>query len=339
MTYNNKAKLKTLYVRQILEDETDAEHGLSMTQIIERLAEYGIDAERKSVYRDIDVLREFGVDVRTYQRNPVEYAIETRAFELPELMLLVDAVESCKFLTKRQSNKLIANLKTFANNYQRGLLDRRIHVDGRITSKNDSVFGYIDLLHDAMRQNLKVEFNYYRYNVDGERYATRDGKSHEVTPVGVAFSDGYYYLTAWNDDHENMTEYRIDRMGELKVSDSRGTKNDEITHHVYDKEDHERFGRFAGKPVTATLLVDADKVEIVMDRFGENAKIMRKDNDTAKAIVKVYASEQFFGWIAGLGGTVRIEGPKSLKLEYENYLSELLSTCKSENYEHQSTAQ
>lgn len=320
MTYNNKAKLKTLYVRQILEDETDAEHGLSMTQIIERLAEYGIEAERKSIYRDIDVLREFGVDVKTYQRNPVEYAIETRAFELSELMLLVDAVESCKFLTTRQSNRLIANLKTFANNRQRALLDRRIHVDGRITSKNDSVFGYIDLLHDAMRQNRKVEFTYYRYDVNGERYPTREGKPHEVTPVGIAFSDGYYYLTAWNDDHENMTEYRVDRMGKLRVSDSKGSKNDEITHHVYDKEDHERFGRFSGKPVTATLLVDADKVEIVMDRFGENAQIMRKDDDTAKAVVKVYASEQFFGWIAGLGGTVKIDGPKSLKKEYKNYL-------------------
>ena len=272
MTYNNKAKLKMLYVRQILEDETDAEHGLSMMQIIERLAEYGIDAERKSIYRDIDILREFGVDVKTYQRNPVEYAIEARAFELSELMLLVDAVESCKFLTTRQSNKLIANLKTFANNRQRALLDRRIYVDGRITSKNDSVFGYIDLLHDAMRQNRKVEFTYYRYGVDGERYTTRDGKPHMVTPVGIAFSDGYYYFTAWNDDHENMTEYRVDRMGKLRVSDSKGTKNDEITHRVYDKEDHERFVRFSGKPVTATLLVDADKVEIVRDRFGENAQ-------------------------------------------------------------------
>lgn len=238
-------------------------------------------------------------------------------------MLLVDAVESCKFLTTRQSNRLIANLKTFANNRQRALLDRRIHVDGRITSKNDSVFGYIDILHDAMRQNLKVEFTYYHYDVDGERYATRDGKPHEVTPVGIAFSDGYYYLTAWNDDYENMTEYRIDRMGKLRVSDSKGTKNDQITHHVFDKEDHERFGRFSGKPVTTTLLVDADKVEIVMDRFGENAQIRRMDENAAKAIVKVYASEQFFGWVAGLGGTVRIDAPKSLKKEYKEYLLKL----------------
>ena len=113
MAYNSKAKLKTLYVRRILEDETDAEHGLSMRQIIERLADYEITAERKSVYRDIQILRDFGVDIKTYQRNPVEYAIERRDFTLSELMLLVDAVESCKSLTRRQTNALVSNLKTF----------------------------------------------------------------------------------------------------------------------------------------------------------------------------------------------------------------------------------
>lgn len=158
MAYNRKAKLKTLYVRQILEQETDADHGLTMRQLIERLEALGIEAERKSVYRDINILREFGVDIQTFQRNPVEYAIVRRDFELSELMLLIDAVASCRFLTKRQSNSLIANLKTFASDHQRGLLDRRIHVDGRIASKSDSVFGYVDDIHRALRERKKIEF-------------------------------------------------------------------------------------------------------------------------------------------------------------------------------------
>lgn len=324
MAYNRKAKLKTLYVRQILEQETDADHGLTMRQLIERLEALGIEAERKSVYRDINILREFGVDIQTFQRNPVEYAIVRRDFELSELMLLIDAVASCRFLTKRQSSSLIANLKTFASDHQRGLLDRRIHVDGRITSKSDSVFGYVDDIHRALRERKKIEFAYCRYNVDGQRCPTRGGEPHVVTPVSIAYSDGFYYLTAWNDKHENMTEFRIDRMDKLRVTELRATRNDEIAHHTYDKNEHEYFGRFSGEPITAMLHVSDDKVEIVLDRFGSGAQISQVDASAARATVKVRKSEQFFGWIAGLGGTVTIAGPDRLRKEYREYLQSLL---------------
>lgn len=324
MANNPKAKLKTLYVMRILQDETDAEHGLSLRQIIERLSDYGIEAERKSLYRDIEALREFGLDIRTYQRNPVEYAIARRDFTLSELMLLVDAVESCKSLTIRQARALTTNLKLLASDAERALLDRRIHVSGRIRSKSESVFGCIDTLHEAMRLKRKVAFKYYKYGLDGKRYATRDGKEHLVTPVGITYADGYYYLTAWNDEHGNMTEFRIDRMGPLRVTDKRATKNDEIAHHTYEGDAYELFGRFGGEPVTATLLVDGEKAEIITDRFGEAAEWCPHDETTAKAVVKIRKSEQFFGWLAGLGGTIRIEGPKSLKDEYREYLLGLI---------------
>lgn len=328
MANNSKSKLKLLYLKRILEEETDESHGLSMTQLIDRLHAYEIPAERKGVYRDLETLKEFGLDIRTYQRNPVQYAVVRRDFTLSELMLLVDAVESCKFLTKSQSRSLTTNLKLLASDHERALLDRRIHVQGRITSKKDGVFGCIDILHDAMRQHKKVIFMYYKFGLKGERKATHDGKPHEVTPVGITYWGGYYYLTAWNDDHECMTEFRIDRMERLRVSQNPATRNEEITHHTFDGDDHESFGRFSGEPVTATLLVDGDKVEIIMDRFGDAAEMYEHDDETAKAIVKIRKSEPFFGWIAGLGGTVRIHGPKSLKDEYADYLDRLVAEAR-----------
>lgn len=324
MPNNSKSKLKLLYIKQILEDETDAEHGISMTRLIERLNEFDIPAERKGVYRDIQTLRDFGIEIQTYQRSPVEYAIARRDFSLSELMLLVDAVESCKFLTRRQSNMLTTNLKLLASDHQRELLKRRIHVTGRISSKNESVFTSIDTLHEAIRTKKRVEFMYYKYGLDGNRYATHDNRPHEVTPVGIAFSDGFYYLTAWNDERDGMTEFRIDRMDKIRVTDKPATKNDEIAHHKYEGDEHEYFGRFGGDPVTATLLVTGDKVEIIKDRFGDAAMLYPQDDDTAKAVVKIHKSEQFFGWIAGLGGTVRIHEPKSLKQEYNEYLLGLI---------------
>lgn len=324
MTNNPKAKLKTLYVMRILRDGTDAEHGLSLRQIIERLGDCGIQAERKGLYSDTQTLRKFGFDIQTFQRNPAQYAIVRRDSNLSELMLLADAAESCKFLTKRQPKALTTNLKLLASDHEKELLNRRIHVPGRITSKSDSVFGCIDILHETMRKHLKVEFMYYKYDVGGNRYATHDGKPRPVTPVGITYDDGHYYPTAWNDDHESMTEFRVDRMEKLEVSDERATRNEQITHHAYEGDDHESFGRFVGNPTTATLLVNADKIETIMGRFGDAADIFARSRDMGKALVKIHKSPQFFGWVAGMDRAVKIDGPKSLKKEYNEYLKSLI---------------
>lgn len=325
MTYNNKAKLKTLYVRQILEEETDAERGLSMRQIIERLEQHEIKAERKSVYRDIEVLREFGCDICSYQRNPVEYALIRRQFKLPELMLMVDAVQSNKALTVRQSTALETNIKLLASDHDRALMERKIHVPGRIKTNADSVFGNVDVIHGAMRLKRKVEFAYHRRNIEGERREARGGRPHALTPVEVNHADGFYYMAAWDDGHSNMVEYRLHRMGKASVSDSRATRNAEIDHHAYDEDRLEYFGRFGGEEIATRLDVRADKVEIVLDRFGDGAEISKTDDETAKTFVKVRKSEQFFGWIAGMENTVKIAGPDNLVREYISYLQELLS--------------
>lgn len=324
MKPNESRKLKALYIRKILEEETDPEHGLSMPQLIERLHEYGITAERKSIYRDFDALRSLGIDIKKYPRRPVEYAIDNRGFKLSELMLLIDAVESCKSLTKRQSAALTANLKQLASENQRQQLDRRIHVAGRIGTQNESVFGYIDVIHQAMREKLKIEFKYFRYGIDGKRHATQEGRPHVVTPVAVSYEDGFYYLTAWSDSHDSLGEYRIDRMGALRITDEKATRNSTIASYSFDEETHTSFGRFKGKPVSATLVAGADKIEIIFDRFGKDIEVYPKGKNMAKAVVKVLRSPQFFGWIAGLGGAVKIEGPKSLKQEYKDYLKSLL---------------
>ncbi len=320
MSYNSKAKLKILFIRRILEEETDADHGLSMRELIERLAEAGISAERKGVYRDIEILREFGVDIRTYQRNPVEYAIERRDFSLSELMLLIDVVESCKALTKRQARSLTTNLKLMASDHQRALLDRRIHVVGRVKSKAEGVFERIDLIHRAMHEKRKAEFRYCHIGVDGQRHVSRNGSPYVVTPVAVTYDDGFYYLTAWDDELDGFREFRLDRMQHLAVSGDKAARRHEISHYAHEGNEHEYFGRFDGERVTVTLCVDGDKVEIILDRFGDAVEIISQENGTAKAVVKVRKSPQFFGWVAGMANTVRIDAPRRLKEEYREEL-------------------
>lgn len=325
MTYNSKAKLKVLYLRQILEQKTDAEHGLTMPQIIEELAAYDVQAERKSIYDDIKALQEFGVDVEKRQRNPVEYAIERRGFTLDELMLMVDAIQSCRSITESQAKKLVTNIKQLASNYEQDALDRRIHVQGRIKSKNESVFPSIDVVHKALRLRCKMEFSYRRMGTDGKLYETRDGKKHLVTPVSISYEDGFYYLAAWNEKHGDIAQYRFDRMARVHaLEDLPATRNEAIASYRREAPKAVMFGRFGGQEVTATLEADAGKVDILVDRFGSAATFLKGDASYARARVKVYKSEQFFGWVASMGKHVRIVKPDSLVEEYKEYLRRLL---------------
>lgn len=325
MAYNSKSKLKLLYLQKILQEETDAEHGLTMSQIIARLAEYGVSAERKSIYDDIKALREFDIDVRSYPRNPVEYAIERRDFSLGELMLMVDAIQSCRAITERQARMLTVNVKQLATNREQELLERRIHVEGRIKAKSEGVLHIVDEVHEAMRRRCKMEFAYLRTGMDGVRHETRDGKLHKVTPVSVSYDEGFYYLSAWDESHGDMAEYRLDRMAKVRVLvDEPASREAKAGRARSAGVGAVMFGHFAGEAVTATLAAAPGKVEIITDRFGWAAEFLEPRDGEARARVRVCKSEQFFGWVAGMGKAVRIVAPESLVEEYRAYLRYLL---------------
>lgn len=325
MVYNSNAKAKVLYLWKILQEETDAKHGLTTPQLIEKLAEYGISSERKSIYSDIKVLEGFGIEIKRYQRNPAEYAIERNCFNLEELMLLVDAVQSCRAITSRQADMLTRNIKQLASNHEQELLERHIHVKGRIKSKSESVLSLVDSIHEAIRLRCRIEFSYRKIGVDGKPRETQEGRKHEVTPVDVSYDDGFYYLTAWSERHSSMADYRLDRMARVCVlHDVPASRNSEISQYRRDGSQAVMFGRFAGPEVKATLAVDPDKVEIITDRFGSKTSFLSSNGSEALALVKVCKSEQFFGWVAGMGKALRIVEPASLVKEYKSYLQSLL---------------
>ncbi len=213
----NRQKLKLLYLMRMLEEETDAEQGLTMAQILERLEAQGITAERKGIYRDIEALREFGLDVRTYQRAPVEYALERRDFAFHELLLLVDAVQSSRFLTQRKSDALVAGVKRLATKRQRKLLDKRVHVEGRIKMQNESVFYSVDRIQEALAGKRKISFTYFKYDAEKRKKLQHDGRRYVETPVQLVYSEGYYYLVAFNEKHDGFANYRVDRMDRIEV--------------------------------------------------------------------------------------------------------------------------
>lgn len=321
----NRQKLKLLYLMQVLEEETDSEQGLTMPQIIEKLSELGVSAERKSVYRDIEALREFGVDVRTYQRSPVEYAVEHRDFAFPELLLLVDAVQSSRFLTQRKSDALVAGVKRLASKRQRKLLDKRVHVEGRIKMQNESVFYSVDRIQEAIARKRKISFSYFKYDAAKNKAVQHAGERYVETPVQLVYADGYYYLVVFNEKHDGFANYRVDRMDRIEVLDEPALKNERIASFDARELESQAFGMYSGEPVSATFLVDEGAMGAVIDRFGRDVDSMPMGDGHARVYAVVMKSPVLYGWLAQFGDRVRIEKPASLAQEYRDYLSAIVA--------------
>lgn len=319
-----RQKLKLLHLMRMLTEETDSECGLTMAQILERLEEVGISAERKSIYRDIEALRDFGLDVRTYQRAPVEYAVEDRDFALPELLLLVDAVQGSRFLTQRKSDSLVRGIKGLASARQRTLLDKRLHVDGRIKTQNESVFYSVDRIQEAIARRRRISFLYFKYDVSKNKRMQHGGDRYVETPVQLVYSDGYYYLVAFNEKHDGFANYRVDRMDDIVVLDESAQRNERIAGFDAQELEGRAFGMYSGEPVSATFLVDEEAMCSVIDRFGRDVHSVPVAEGMARVSAVVMKSPVFFGWLAQFGDRVRIEKPKRLACEYRDYLARIV---------------
>lgn len=324
MPANNKHKLKLLYLMRILQDETDSQRGLTMPQIITRLREEGISAERKAIYRDFQALRDMGFDVQMLQTRPVQYALMRSELNFNEIMMLIDIVQSSRFITERQSNRLVKNLKGLVSERERKLLDKRVHVQDRIKSQSESIFHSVDVIHEALQKRKKIDFLYFSYGTDLTRNARHDGKRYVLTPVKVVFAEGNYYLAAFDDEDGKIKTYRIDRMELLQVDDEPATRNAVIANYEFDEFAYRSFGMFHGDPVTATLHVQAGLMDTMVDRFGRDLEVVKATSKSADVRVSVLKSPQFFGWIAGLNGGVTIKAPKKLATEYAEWLQALI---------------
>lgn len=324
MPANNKHKLKLLYLMRILQEETDSQCGLTMPQIIERLQEEGISAERKAIYRDFEALREMGYDVQKLQTRPVQYALTRSELDFSEIMMLIDIVQSSRFITERQSNRLVKNLKGLVSRRERKLLDKRVHVQDRIKSQSESIFHSVDVIHEALQLRRKIDFLYFSYGTDLKRNARHDGKRYVLTPVKVVFADGNYYLAAYDDDEGRIKTYRVDRIELLQIDDAPATRNAEIANYEFDDFAYRSFGMFDGEPTTATLHVQAGLMDVMVERFGRDLEVVKVTSRSADVRVNVLKSAQFFGWVAGLDGAVAIKAPKKLATDYADWLRGLM---------------
>jgi len=323
MAKNPNQKLKLLYLMQIFAKETDENHGLTMADILNRLDAEGVRAERKSIYDDISLLREFGLDIITRKTNTTEYYMGGREFEYPELTLLVDAVQSSKFLTERKSKALIEKLETLTSKYEAGLLHKQVYVAGRVKMQNESIYYNVDAIQHAIASKKKIRFKYYDYDMEKNKAARKGGDFYYASPVGLTYIDEYYYLITYYAKHDDFVNYRVDRMTNIDILDEpvdRVPPNKSFDMAEYCSR---QFSMFGGEDTRVQLEFDKSLMNPIIDRFGKDVRVEKIDEDTARAYVAIDRSNVFFGWLTQFGDLIRIASPADLAQEYKAFLKKI----------------
>lgn len=313
MAKSEGQKLKLLYIKQFLEQQSDEDHPLTAQQILDYLAARDITAERKAIYSDIACLQEFGLDIVHKAGRNGGYFLASREFELPELKLLVDAVQSSRFLTSKKSMQLIEKLSSLVSSYEAGSLKRQVVVSGRVKTMNESIFYNVDLLHDAIAQNSKVSFRYTEWGLDSQRHE-RPG-IYEASPYALIWDDENYYLVAHSPRH-GITHYRVDKMakitltGEKRYIDPAARK---LSKASYGKN---VFGMFGGETTSVRMRFHNSLVGVVIDRFGPETMLIPDGPSHFIYTMDVAISPLFLGWLAGFGDRAKILSPQSVIDQY-----------------------
>lgn len=319
-------KLKLIYLIKIFGEKTDENHCLSAQELIAELSVYGISAERKSIYDDIECLTHLGYDiVNNKSRTNGGYYLASREFELPELKLLVDAVQSSRFITQKKSRELISKIEKLAGPYEGKQLQRQVFVAGRVKTENESIYYNVDRIHHAIQENVSITFTYLEWNIKKELQPRRKGKAYRVSPWALTWQDENYYLIAYDDIEEKIKHFRVDKMNRItELTDEKRKGMEAFKEFDIAEYTNRTFGMFGGEPETVTLRLPAHMVGIVIDRFGRDTDIRMLDEETISARVKAAVSGQFFGWVTGLGNRVSILAPEQVKKDYRAFIADIM---------------
>ncbi len=322
MAKSANQKRKLLILRDILHTETDEEHPLTLEQLRTMLESRGVQAERKSLYDDLEQLRLQGEDIVTVRDRSVRYYMGERAFDLPELRLLVDAVQSSRFITHRKSEALIRKLESLTSRHLAGRLHRQVTVSGRIKSMNESIFYNVDALQQAMTEDKTVQFRYFDWDMHKKRCLRREGAAYTASPWALLWDDENYYLVAYDAASDSMRHYRVDRMQSITLTENKRQGAEVFARLDMSVYTRGTFGMFGGQERPVTLRCEAGMAGVMLDRFGPDTTwIPQEEGFTVQ--VPVVVSPQFFGWLAGLSGAVMVVDP-DVAAAYRRYLQQIM---------------
>lgn len=312
-------KQKLLRLLMILQEKTDNNHKISTGDLINELEKYDISAERKSIYSDIETLCDLGYDIEFDKGKNGGYYMASRAIEKHEMVLLVDAISSSMFITHKKSRELIKKLESLLSKYDASELDREVYVNNRIKQDNESIYYTVDDIHNAISKGYMLAFNYCEWNIDKVLVPRHNGKLYKVSPLSLIWEDEKYYLVAVDESVNEIRHYRVDKIKNIKITEEK-VKLDDYRNFDIASYGRKFFGMFGGDTVYVELAFSPKQIGLLIDRFGKDISVRTLSKDECIARVLVSVSPQFFGWIAGLNGDIKISGPSEIKEKYIDYL-------------------
>ena len=311
MPKSDNQKLKILYIHDYLLRNSHEKHPIRAQELIEMLErQHNILCERKTIYSDIAALQDYGVDIVSIPGKSGGYYIASRNFELPELKLLIDAVQSSRFLTEKKSRELIEKLCRECSVHEAKLMRRDVVVSGRVKSMNETIYYNVDAIQEAIGQNRAITFRYFDWGIDGQRHY-RD-KSYEASPYGLCQDNENCYLLAHSPRH-GVTSYRVDRMSDIELTPNPRTPCPELTGKALTEHANRLFQMYSGEKADVKLRFHRSLVNVVIDRFGKETMLIPDGEEHFVFTVNVAVSPMFLSWLIGFGSKARILHPQSVK--------------------------
>lgn len=306
-------RLRILYLMKLLLEKTDDEHSMTRDMIIKELVAYGFKINRKTFYTDIHALIEYGLDIAMEKKGlEVLYHVCSRDFELPELKLLVDSVQSSKFITEKKSKYLIEKLEKLTSVYEGTKLHRQVYVSDRAKTANENIYYNVDDIHNAIGQNVSIRFRYFQWSVDKKKVLRHDGQIYKVSPWALTWDNENYYLVGFDEIIKDIRHYRVDKMLNIELSNSERIGQEQFEDYNLATYTNRLFGMFDGEEKQVKLRAHNDFAGIIIDRFGLDIDFEKIDSDWFEVKVKVAVSDQFLSWIISLGEKVVITEPEDV---------------------------
>ncbi len=327
MAKNPKQKEKLLYIMKYFMEKTDDDYGVTVADIIDYLEEFEIAAERKSIYNDIECLRDFGFDIVKSKVGKITlFSLVSRDFTTEELKLLIDAVQSSRFITLKKSRELIHKIERLTSENQAKELHRQVIVANRVKTSNEEIYRNIDSINRAINKKRKIGFYYTNWAVSrtGAKKVVRvrrhEGKRYILTPKALTWDDENYYLIAYDKESELLKHFRVDKMEDISVEESRADSSKAVDKFDLAAYTKQIFGMYGGETVNVKLRFDDSLIGVVVDRFSDKVFIQPHTDGTFTVGTDVMLSPQFYGWVFSFGDKVRVVSPKAAKDGFENYL-------------------
>jgi len=305
----SRQKQKLLTMKQYFERKTDEDHSITGNKLIDILATYGIKAERKTIYDDIKTLIDSGMDIVTVKDGHSNaYYMGARTFQDEELFVLVDAIASCKFLTKKKSQELIAKIQGLTSEYKAQQLRREVFVNDRSRTVNEQIYYNLNSVQEGIFDKKTISFQYYDYNSNKKKVLKHDGLVYTVSPYVTVWEQDNYYLVCYCNKHEKICRYRIDRMTNVKVnSEKRRELTDDEKKEVNNQQSV--YSMYGGEPTNVTLEFENELLATVIDRFGDKIICHQSTDHSFYINTEVQISPTFWGWLFQFGERAKVTAP------------------------------